>query len=172
MQTFEPFVSMAEKDGAGEVLYAASRRGPTTYTAFVATRDACVKHRDEFAAMTRATAKMLAWLYSNPPEEFANAVTKFFPDLAADILLNRCAAIATPTSCRAEPSLSHRAFRSSRKVSVPADLSAACRAMTMRRTLPQRNSPKEMTEEPTMTDMTITAVRTTTLRVPWPDTPG
>jgi NitT/TauT family transport system substrate-binding protein len=88
MQTFEPFVSMAEKDGAGEVLYTASTRGPTTYTAFVATRDACTKHRDEFAAMTRATAKMLAWLYSNPPEELANAVMKFFPDVATDILLS------------------------------------------------------------------------------------
>ena len=60
MQAFEPFVSMAEKDRAGDVLYAASTRGPTVYTAFIATRDACTKHRDEFAAMTRATAKMLA----------------------------------------------------------------------------------------------------------------
>ena len=87
MQTFEPFVSMAEKDGAGEVLYAAGARGPTTYTAFVATRGACMKHRDEFAAMTRATAKMLAWLYANPVEELAQAVAKFFPDVAPDILL-------------------------------------------------------------------------------------
>jgi NitT/TauT family transport system substrate-binding protein len=87
MQTFEPFVSMAEKDGAGQVLYAASGRGPTTYTAFVATRDACAKHRNEFEAMTRATGKMLTWLYSSPVEELAKAVTKFFPDVAPDILL-------------------------------------------------------------------------------------
>jgi len=87
MQTFEPFVSMAEKDGAGEILYAASTRGPTTYTAFVATREACAKYRDEFAAMTRATAKMLAWLYANPAEELARAVAKFFPDVALDILV-------------------------------------------------------------------------------------
>jgi NitT/TauT family transport system substrate-binding protein len=86
MQTFEPFVSMAEKDGAGEILYAASTRGPTSYTAFVATRDACAKHRDEFAAMTRATAKMLTWLYANPAEELARAVAAFFPDVAPDIL--------------------------------------------------------------------------------------
>ena len=57
MQAFEPFVSMAEKDGAGGILYAASTRGPTAYTAFIATRDACAKHRDEFAAMTRATGE-------------------------------------------------------------------------------------------------------------------
>ena len=86
MQAFEPFVSMAEKDGAGDILYAASTRGPTTYTAFIATRDACVKHRDEFAAMTRATAKLLAWVYANPAEELAKAVAAFFPDVPQDIL--------------------------------------------------------------------------------------
>jgi NitT/TauT family transport system substrate-binding protein len=86
MQAFEPFVSMAEKDGAGGILYAASTRGPTAYTAFIATRDACAMHRDEFAAMTRATARMLDWLYANPAEELAAAVASFFPDIPKDIL--------------------------------------------------------------------------------------
>ena len=36
--------------------------------------------------MTRATAKMLAWLYANPAEELATAVTTFFPDVPKDIL--------------------------------------------------------------------------------------
>jgi NitT/TauT family transport system substrate-binding protein len=86
MQAFEPFVSMAERDGAGSILYAASTRGPTAYTAFIATREACMKHRDEFAAMTRATAKLLGWLYANPAEELAKAVKTFFPDVPQDIL--------------------------------------------------------------------------------------
>jgi len=86
MQAFEPFVSMAERDGAGDILHAASARGPTAYTAFIATREACSTHRDEFAAMTRATAKMLAWFYANPAEELAKAVATFFPDVPADIL--------------------------------------------------------------------------------------
>src|SRR5205085_399408 len=86
MQAFEPFASMAEQDSAGDVLYAASTRGPTAYTAFIATREACAKHRDEFAAMTRATAKMLAWVYANPAEELAAAVAGFFPDVPKDIL--------------------------------------------------------------------------------------
>ena len=86
MQAFEPFVSMAEQDGAGDILYAASTRGPTAYTAFIATREACEKYRDEFAAMTRATAKILAWVYANPAAELAAAVTTFFPDVPADIL--------------------------------------------------------------------------------------
>ena len=91
MQAFEPFISMAEKDGAGDVLYAASTRGPTAYTAFIATRDACTKLHDEFAAMTRATAKMLAWLYANPAAELAAVVATFFPDVPKDILISSLA---------------------------------------------------------------------------------
>jgi NitT/TauT family transport system substrate-binding protein len=86
MQAFEPFVSMAEQDKAGDVLYAASSRGPTAYTAFIATREACAKYRNEFAAMTCATAKMLAWVYANPADELATAVSTFFPDVPKDIL--------------------------------------------------------------------------------------
>jgi NitT/TauT family transport system substrate-binding protein len=86
MQAFEPFVAMAERDRAGDILYAASTRGPTAYTAFIATRAACERHRDEFAAMTRATGKLLAWLYEHPAAELAAAVTAFFPDVPADIL--------------------------------------------------------------------------------------
>jgi NitT/TauT family transport system substrate-binding protein len=86
MQAFEPFASLASKDHAGDILYTASARGPTAYTAFIATREACVEHREAFAAMTRATARMLQWLYANPPEQLAAAVTSFFPDVPPDIL--------------------------------------------------------------------------------------
>jgi len=86
VQAFEPFISMAEKDGAGEILHAASARGPTAYTAFIATRAACEKYRGEFAAMTRATARMLAWLYDNPVEEFAGSVAPFFHGVPQDLL--------------------------------------------------------------------------------------
>ncbi len=86
MQAFEPFVSMAERDGAGDVLYAASTRGPTAYTAFIATREGCTESGGVFAAMTRATGKMLEWLYANPAEELAAVVAPFFPDVPRDIL--------------------------------------------------------------------------------------
>ena len=87
MQAFEPFVSMAERDGAGDVLYAASTRGPTAYTAFIATREACTESGGVFAAMTRATGTMLEWLYANPAEELAAVVAPFFPDVPKDILV-------------------------------------------------------------------------------------
>jgi NitT/TauT family transport system substrate-binding protein len=86
MQAFEPFASLAAKDHAGDILYAASERGPTVYTAFIATRKACTVHGKAFAAITRATAKMLRWLYANPPEQLAAAVAAFFPDVPPDIL--------------------------------------------------------------------------------------
>ena len=87
MQAFEPFASMAENDSVGDILYAASARGPTAYTAFIATREACVKHRDEFAAMTRATAKILAWLYGNSTEELAKVIAGFFPEMPMNVLV-------------------------------------------------------------------------------------
>ena len=39
VQMFEPYVSMAVRAGAGDILYAASNRGPTVYTTFLTTRD-------------------------------------------------------------------------------------------------------------------------------------
>jgi hypothetical protein len=39
IQVFEPFVSMAQAEGIGDVLYAAAARGPTAYTTFIVTRN-------------------------------------------------------------------------------------------------------------------------------------
>ena len=55
-QLFEPYVSLALRAGAGEVLYAASARGPTVYTSFIASRDRIAREPEAFAAMTRAVA--------------------------------------------------------------------------------------------------------------------
>ena len=87
MQAFEPFVSMAEMDRAGKLLYAASSRGPTVYTAFIATRAGIAQRREAFVAMTRALAKMEQWLYANSAEELAQAVAPFFRHVPNDILV-------------------------------------------------------------------------------------
>ena len=86
MQAFEPFASMAEQDGIGEVLYAASARGPTVYTAFIATRAGVARHRDAFAAMIRAIAMIEDWLYANRAEALAEATASYFPDVSKDML--------------------------------------------------------------------------------------
>jgi NitT/TauT family transport system substrate-binding protein len=87
MQAFEPLVSMAEMDHTGKLLYAASSRGPTVYTAFIATRAAIARQREVFVAMTRALAKMEQWLYANSAEELGKAIAPFFPHVPNDILV-------------------------------------------------------------------------------------
>ena len=48
VQVFEPFVSMALQEGIGSVLYAASERGPTVYTSFIATRELIARNGARF----------------------------------------------------------------------------------------------------------------------------
>jgi NitT/TauT family transport system substrate-binding protein len=86
MQAFEPFVSQAEMDGSGEILYAASSRGLTVYTSFIASRSKVAAHRDEFLAITRALARMQGWLYSHSGAELAEAVASFFPVVPKELL--------------------------------------------------------------------------------------
>ena len=110
MQAFEPFVSLATKDRAGDMLYAAHARGLTVYTAFIATRDAIARQRDAFAAVVRATAKMQTWLTSHPAEELTAAVTSFFPDVAPDILVSSLRRYRDAGLWAREPTMSREGF--------------------------------------------------------------
>ena len=87
-QMFEPYVSIALQTGAGDILYAASGRGPTSYTTFLATRSGIERHRDAFMAMTRAVACMQAWLAECSAEELAEVTAPFYPTISRDILLS------------------------------------------------------------------------------------
>ena len=87
-QMFEPHVSMALQQGIGKVLYAASTRGPTVYTTFLATRDGITRNRSAIATMVRAVRRMQAWLYQHSAEDLAEVVAPFYPDLAPDLLTN------------------------------------------------------------------------------------
>src|SRR5215813_5773961 len=86
VQVFEPYVSMALNEGAAEILYAASARGPTVYTTFIATRDGMARHRAAFAAMTRAMRHMQHWLAGHRADDLADVVTPFFPDIPREML--------------------------------------------------------------------------------------
>ena len=85
-QMFEPYASLALRSGAGDILYAASSRGPTTYTTFLTTRDSISKNRVAFAAMVRATRRALAWVTEHSAEELAEAVASFYPDVPREVL--------------------------------------------------------------------------------------
>jgi NitT/TauT family transport system substrate-binding protein len=87
-QVFEPYASMAVKSGIGDVLYAASGRGPTVYTTFLATRDSIVKNRSSFAAIVRAVRRMQSWLSDHGAEELAAAVAPFYTHISSDLLVS------------------------------------------------------------------------------------
>ena len=87
-QLFEPYPSMALQLGVGHILYAASTRGPTVYTTFVATRSAIERHRDAFMGMTRAIRRMQAWLTQHEAEELAEITALFYPDVTRNILVS------------------------------------------------------------------------------------
>jgi NitT/TauT family transport system substrate-binding protein len=88
VQMFEPYASMAVQDGVGDILYAASSRGPTAYTAFLATRSGIARHRHAFVAMTHAILRMQNWLAERSAEELAEVTADFYPHIARDILVS------------------------------------------------------------------------------------
>jgi len=79
---------MALQSGRGKILYAASSRGPTVYTTFIATRTALKRHRDAFAGMMRAIAHMQGWLSEHGAEELAEISAPFFPQIDRNILVS------------------------------------------------------------------------------------
>ena len=85
VQLFEPDASRALADG-NAILYAASSRGATCYTAFITSRDSASKRREEFAALTRATQAVLDWVADNGPAELARVTASFFPSVPQNLL--------------------------------------------------------------------------------------
>lgn len=84
-QMFEPFATLATQRGL-EIRHAASNRGDTAYTTFLTTRANTLKHRDAFAAMTRAIAGMQQWLTASTGAEIARAVAPYFADIPQPVL--------------------------------------------------------------------------------------
>jgi NitT/TauT family transport system substrate-binding protein len=86
VQMFEPYVSMALQAGAGEILHAASSRGKTCYTTFLASRDSVRRNRAAFDAMVRAVRRSLTWVAEHEAEELADAVGQYYPHVPREIL--------------------------------------------------------------------------------------
>src|SRR5256885_1963686 len=85
VQLFEPYASRALADG-NAILYAASSRGPTCYTAFITSRDNASKPRAAFPPLTRATQAAPDWVAEKGPPEPARVTAPFFPDVPQDLL--------------------------------------------------------------------------------------
>lgn len=87
-QLFEPYVSQAIAQGAGQVLQAAHARGYTAYTTFLSTVDGMQRNHEAFEAMIRAIEQFGPWLSAHGPAELARVVAPFYPDLAMDTLVS------------------------------------------------------------------------------------
>jgi NitT/TauT family transport system substrate-binding protein len=88
IQVFEPYVSRALRADAGRILYAASTRGPTSYTTFIATRPGIARRRAGFAGVTRAMDHMRRWLGEHNAEELAAVTASFFPNVPREALVS------------------------------------------------------------------------------------
>ena len=85
-QFFEPYVSLAEIQGSGAVVYAAASRGFTAYTTFLSTAQSIEKNRDGFTRMTTAIEGVRDWINSAPPSEIVKVIEKFYPHVNADVM--------------------------------------------------------------------------------------
>ncbi|MCC7427775.1 MAG: ABC transporter substrate-binding protein [Alphaproteobacteria bacterium] len=77
---FEPFAAALEEKGAS-VCYASASRGPTSYSAFYATRERIKARRAEFQAIIRAMAETQAWIKTASAAEIAATVAPRFQDV-------------------------------------------------------------------------------------------
>ena len=110
MQAFEPFASQAEIDRAGKILYAASSRGPTVYTSFIATRSKVAAHRDAFFAVTHALGKMQKWLYAHSGKELAEVIASFFSNVPQELLVRSLQRYLDAGLWARDPAMSKQGF--------------------------------------------------------------
>jgi NitT/TauT family transport system substrate-binding protein len=85
-QLFEPVVEEALAAGAGHIWYQASRRGRTSYTAFVPTRERLAQRAEALRRMVRAIHHTQQWIAAASPVAIAAAVAPYFPGLDRGLL--------------------------------------------------------------------------------------
>ncbi|MGE0258110.1 MAG: ABC transporter substrate-binding protein [Alphaproteobacteria bacterium] len=108
-QLFEPFVEQAVSGGAA-VWYPASRRGPTSYTVFVTTRDRLASDPEPFRRMVRAMCRTQRWVASETPQALAAAIAAYFPDLDRAALARSLARYKEQGVWASDPRLSEDGF--------------------------------------------------------------
>src|SRR4051794_32148910 len=108
-QLFEPYVEQAVSGGAA-VWYPASRRGPTSYTVFVTTRDRLANDPEPFPRMARAMRRTQEWVANEKPRELAAAIAGYFPDLDRGVLTRSLARYKEQGVWASDPRLSEEGF--------------------------------------------------------------
>lgn len=85
-QMFEPYASMAVRQGIGNILHAASGRGATSYTTLIATREGIARKQPALAALVRAIGHTRTWILSHGADELATVVAPYFPSILREDL--------------------------------------------------------------------------------------
>lgn len=86
IQVFEPYVTLAERSGAGIPLHAAHARGLTAYTTFLSTTQKLERHASAFQTMAHAIESFKPWLASEGTAELAKLVANFYPSVDRSVL--------------------------------------------------------------------------------------
>ena len=81
VQLFEPHVEELLRTGDAHIWYAASVRGPTSYTTLYTSRAYADAHPDVLSGMAGGVTDALKWLHANEPGAIADKVRQYFPDL-------------------------------------------------------------------------------------------
>jgi NitT/TauT family transport system substrate-binding protein len=113
-QLFEPYVEQAVAGGAA-IWYPASRRGPTSYTVFVTTRDRLANDPEPFRRMARAMRRVQQWGARETPSALAAAIASYFPDLDRGVLTRSLARYKEQGVWAADPRLSEDGFERLRR---------------------------------------------------------
>jgi NitT/TauT family transport system substrate-binding protein len=110
VQVFEPFAAMVLGQGAGNILYAASERGPTVYTSFIATRDGIARNRPAFVAMLRAVRRMQEWFVAHGGDALADVVAPYYAGIAPGILASALRRYRDAGIWASDPAVSREGF--------------------------------------------------------------
>jgi NitT/TauT family transport system substrate-binding protein len=108
-QVFEPYASLAEARG-GAVWHAQASRGPTSYTAFYATRTTLTEKRAAMRGVVRGLAAMQRWLHATSADAIAETVAPFFEGTDVTILRRAIARYRSLGIWSATPHLPRDAF--------------------------------------------------------------
>ncbi len=90
IQVFEPLAHDAVAQGIGHVWYAASSRGPASYTTFNTTRAFIERYPGTALRMTRAMYRAQQWIAAHDGRALAEAIAGYFPNLPVVTLAACC----------------------------------------------------------------------------------
>lgn len=83
---FEPWGSLAERDGLGAVVSAGARRGPLAFTSFYANRTFIETRPESVARLTDGLRRALEYVRESDPAKLAAIIKPWFPDFDEALL--------------------------------------------------------------------------------------